>query len=110
MPEERRDAIIAGELPNDCKLRKDLRDKFFENVDIEKLATKEGLALVIQFLDKELGEDDLEKQVRTQEELEDCKRGDKDIEDFIFDFDRAYKRRRVPLELPYHHKLELLCY
>ena len=29
VPEQKRGAIIAAGLPNDCKLKKDLRDKFF---------------------------------------------------------------------------------
>ena len=44
------------------------------------------------FLDKELGEDDLEKQVRTWDSFEDCTRGIKDIEDFLSDYDCAYKK------------------
>ena len=32
LPEEKRGAIIASMLPNDSKLKKDLKDKFFENV------------------------------------------------------------------------------
>ena len=42
--------------------------------------------------DKELGEDDLEKQVRTWFEFENCQRGDKEIEDFISYFDRVYQK------------------
>ena len=92
LPEEKRGAIIASMLPNDSKLKKDLKDKFFENVVISELAKKEGLKLVKDFLEKELGEGDLEKKVRTWDEFEDCSRGDKGIEDFVSDFDRQYKR------------------
>ena len=36
-------ALIAASLPNDSvKYKKDLQDKFFEQVDGEKLATVEG--------------------------------------------------------------------
>ena len=45
-----------------------------------------------RFLDEELKEDDLEKQVRTWDEFEDCTRGEQDIEDFLSNFDRAYKK------------------
>ena len=57
-----------------------------------KLLSKEGLGLVKTFLEEQLGEDELEKQVRTWFEFEDCDRGNKDIEDFVSDFDRAYKK------------------
>ena len=63
--EEKMGAVIASLLPNDSKLKKDLKDKFFENVVIADLAKAGGLKLVKDFLDKELGEDDLEKKVRT---------------------------------------------
>ena len=39
-----------------------------------------------QFLEKELSEDDLEKQVRTWDTFEDCTRGTKNIEEFLSDF------------------------
>ena len=92
VPEEKRGAVIAALLPNDCKLKKDLKDKFFETVNVQALASKEGLKLVKKFLDEELKEDDLEKQVRTWDEFEDCTRGEQDIEDFLSNFDRAYKK------------------
>ncbi len=45
VPDEKKGAVIAGLLPNDCKLKKDLKDKFFEKVDVKKLASKDGLEL-----------------------------------------------------------------
>ena len=48
--------MIAGGLPNDCKLKKDLKDKFFENVDVAKLASKGGLGLVKTFLEEQPGQ------------------------------------------------------
>ena len=92
VPEEKQGAVIASLLPNDCKLKKDLKDKFFERVDITKLAAKGGLKLVTEFLDEELGEDDLEKMVRTCDDFEDCSRGQKDIDTFLSDYDRAYRK------------------
>ena len=38
VPEEKRGAVIAALLPNDCKLKKDLKDKFFETVDVNLMA------------------------------------------------------------------------
>ena len=92
VPDEKKGAVIAGTLPNDCKLKRDLKDKFFENVDVNKLTSKAGLGLVKTFLEEQLGEDELEKQIRTWFEFEDCERGNKDIEGFVSDFDRAYKK------------------
>ena len=92
VPKEKQGAILAARLPNESKLKKDLKDKFFESVDIVELAKEGGLQLVKEFLERELGEDDLEKQVRTWDSFEDCTRGSKDIEEFLSDFDRAYKK------------------
>lgn len=94
VPEEKMGAVIASMLPNDSKLKKDLKDKFFENVVITDLAKAGGLKLVKDFLDKELSEDDLEKRVRTWYEFEDCVRGSKDIEDFLSEFDRQYQKAK----------------
>ena len=92
IPKEKRGAILAARLPNESKLKKDLKDKFFESVDTNDLTKEGGLRLVKDFLERELGEDDLEKQVRTWDAFEDCTRGSKDIEEFLSDYDRAYKR------------------
>ena len=92
VPKAKQGGVLASKLPNDSKLKKDLRDKFFESVDIAELATDDGLKLVKTFLEEELGEDDLEKQVRTWDEFEDCIRGTSGIEDFLSTFDRAYKK------------------
>ena len=92
VPKVKQGAILAARLPNESKLKKGLKDKFFESVDIVELAKEGGLKLVKEFLERELGEDDLEKQVRTWDLFEDCTRGSKDIEEFLSDFDRAYKK------------------
>ena len=85
-------ALIAASLPNDStRYKKDLQDKFFEQVDGKKLVTEGGLQLVKDFLKKELGEEDLYKNVRYWNELEDCKqRDDEEIESFIDRFERCY--------------------
>ena len=57
--------MIADSLPNNsARHKKDLQDKFFEQVDGTKLVTEGGLELVKTFLKKELGEADLYKSVR----------------------------------------------
>ena len=48
--------------------------------------------LVKKFLEEELKEDDLEKQVRTWNEFQKCSQADQDIEDFLSNFNRAYKK------------------
>ena len=83
--------IIAGALPNESlKYKKGLQDKFFEQFNAENLCKEGGLQLVRDFLKKELGENDLDKSVRRWDKFEDCRRGDKGIEEFILDFERSY--------------------
>ena len=92
LPKAKLGAVVASRLPNDCALKKNLRDKFYETVDIADLTKEDGLKLVTEFLDKELGESELEKKIRTWDDFEDCCRGDKDIEEFVSDFDLQYQR------------------
>ena len=91
VPDEKKGAVIVGGLPNDCSLKKDLKDKFFENVDVKKLASAEGLGLVKAFLEEQLSKDELKKQIRTWFKFEGCDRGNKDKEDF----DRSYKKAAI---------------
>ena len=90
-PKEKLGSIIAASLPNESnRWKKGLQDKFFEEVDSDKLVLAAGLKLVTDFLTKELGEDELDKLVRVWDEFEDCKRGTSSIDEFLSNFDRAY--------------------
>ena len=62
---DKRGALIAASLPNNSsRYKKDLQDKFYEQVDSDKLVTKDGLEMVKSWLKKELGEEDLYMCVR----------------------------------------------
>ena len=89
VPDEKKGAVIVGGLPNDCSLKKDLKDKFFENVHVKKLASAGGL--VNAFLEEQFSKDELKKQIRTWFKFEGCDRGNKDKEDF----DRSYKKAAI---------------
>ena len=99
VPKVKQGAILAARLPNESKLKKDLKDKFFESVDIVELAKEGGLKLVKEFLERELGEDDLEKQVRTWDLFEDCTR-DTDYKILIVHI----RRWRLPQRSSYQHQ------
>ena len=106
-PEEKRGAIIASSLPNNStRYKKDLQDRFYEQVDGLALVRAGGVKLVRDFLVKELGEEDLDKMVRSWDEFENCRRGDKSVIDFLDSFDRCYKAvmaisasARIPAEI-----------
>ena len=89
----KRGALIAASLPNNSvRYKKDLQDKFYEQVDSSQLITEEGLEIVKTWLKKELGEEDLYKCVRVWEELEECKqKASETIEEFLDRFERCYK-------------------
>ena len=80
---DKRGALIAASLPNNSsRYKKDLQDKFYEQVDSDKLVTKDGLEMVKSWLKKELGEEDLYKCVRVWTKFEACKRKpDKKVEE-----------------------------
>ena len=106
-PEDKRGAIIASSLPNDSKrYKRDLQDKFYEQVDGLALVRAGGVKLVKDFLVKELGEEDLDKMVRVWDEFENCRRGDKSVVDFLDSFERCYNAvmaistsARIPAEI-----------
>ena len=87
-PKNTHGPIIAGGLPNESlKYGKGLQDKFFEQVDTDELVKETGLQLVKDFLQKELGETDLNKTIRRWDEFENFVGGDKGIEEFVSDFE-----------------------
>ena len=106
-PEDKRGAIIASSLPNDStRYKRDLQDKFYEQVDGLALVRAGGVKLVRDFLVKELGEEDLDKMVRVWDEFESCRRGDKSVVDFLDSFERCYNAvmaisasARIPAEI-----------
>ena len=106
-PEESRGAIIASSLPNNStRYKRDLQDKFYEQVDGLALVRSGGVKLVKEFLVKELGEEDLDKMVRVWDEFENCRKGDKSVVDFLDSFERCYnavmaisQSARIPAEI-----------
>ena len=106
-PEESRGAIIASSLPNNSsRYKKDLQDKFYEQVDGLALVRTGGVKLVRDFLVKELGEEDLDKMVRVWDEFENCRRGDTSVVQFLDSFERCYnavmaisQSARIPAEI-----------
>ena len=90
-PKDKYGAIIALTLPNNSKRwPKDLQDKFFEQVDGDKLVTADGLKLVRDFLETELAEEELYKMVRVWEVFEECSRRSDSIDIFLSNFERCY--------------------
>ena len=60
VPKEKRGAVIAASLPNDCSLKKDLCSLVFEEIKSDDLCIEGGLEKVILVLDRELGKSDID--------------------------------------------------
>ena len=79
--------MVIHSLPDKSKFKNGLAEKFMNKHSIEQMAGEE---LVKRFLDKELGEKELHKNISKWEILEDCSRSQrKEIHTFV---DRLTKR------------------
>ena len=72
--------VPKASFPNDYRLKKTLKDTCYNTVVTEDLIKDDGLPLVKNFLNKELGEDDIAK---TWDEFNDLTKEEENIEDFL---------------------------
>ena len=100
LADEKRGVAIALSLPDDDKCH--LRSTVLEKVDKTKLKARDGLKVLIELLDKLLGEDELEDSMRKYEDFEDYKRGRSEtIQQFIVNFEGKYdKIKNAGIALP----------
>ena len=93
LAEEKQGLCVALHLPNESKFGKDLKDKVLENISLEELKSREGLTKLFQFLDKEIGKDDIEDVTDKWDSFQDCKRlENQSFEEYIRDFELKYNR------------------
>ena len=69
VPPGKRAMLIISSIPNKSKFKNGLGEKFWDKHSAEQVAGEDGLALVKQYLDKELGEKELYKMVSRWEIL-----------------------------------------
>ena len=75
-------------LPNKSKFGNDLRERAFESLSEDDLSGNDGLKLVFEFLDKELGKNAVDDVIEKRDDFDSCKKtDDKSLEEFISDFE-----------------------
>ena len=90
---EKQGIVVALSLPEEDGLK--IREKVFEEIKLEDLNVEGGLDTLIEFLDKQLGKDELENALERFEDFEDYSRhSDESISQYIANFDQKYSRIR----------------
>ena len=90
---EKQGIVVALSLPEEDGLK--IREKVFEEIKLADLNVEGGLDTLIDFLDKQLGKDELENALERFEDFEDYSRhSDESISQYIANFDQKYSRIR----------------
>ena len=91
---------VALSLPDDDENK--IKDKVFDQIALDELKDEDGLNILIAFLDKHLGKDDLADSIEKFEDFDDFKRKDgQTIQEFIAMFDSKYRKiEKKDMSLP----------
>ena len=82
---------VALSLPEDDEYK--IKDKVFDQIALDELKDEDGLNILIAFLDKHLGKDDLADSIEKFEDFDDFKRKEgQTIQEFIAMFDCKYRK------------------
>ena len=99
IPKEKQGITIALTLPENHT--SGIRGKVFEEVQLSELQKDTGLNILIGFLDKHLGRDDIVDQYEKFADFEDFKRGSDNIFQYIANFHQRYHRlEKLNMKLP----------
>lgn len=79
-----------------------IREKVFDQLNLEDLKKETGLKTLIEFLDKHLAKDDLADSLEKFEDFEDFKRSDgQSVNEYISIFDAKYRKiKKKNMKLP----------
>ena len=91
---------VALSLPDDDENK--IKDKVFDQIALDELKDENGLNILIAFLDKHLGKDDLADSIEKFEDFDDFRRKDgQTIHEFIAMFDSKYRKiEKKDMSLP----------
>ncbi len=93
IPKKKQGIAIALSLPEDGNNTSGIREKVFEEVDLDALETDTGLDTLITFFDKHLAKDDLADTYEKFEDFEDFERKQElPITEYIQNYDQKYNR------------------
>ena len=86
---EKQGLVVALSLPEDDESQ--IRDKVFSEIDLSALNGEDGLDLLMGYLDKQFGKDDLTVTYEFYVDFDRCKRaGGQKVNDFILEFEKKY--------------------
>ena len=113
LKKEKQGIAIALSLPENDNIR----EKVFDELDIDDLKKNDGLDTLMLFLDAQLGKDDLVDSLEKFEDFEDLSReSGQSISDFIALFDQKYHKRiqsnktAIMIKLPQQYKKIVKCH
>ena len=99
VPKKKQGIAIALTLPDDHP--SGIRAKVFEEIKLTDLDKGTGLDSLLQFMDKNLGKDDITDQYEKFEEFEDYRRSGENITEYIANFHQRYIRlEKLNMTLP----------
>ena len=100
LKKEKQGIAVALSLPEDDENR--IKDKVFDQISLDDLKSADGLDILLTFLDKHLGKDDLSDSVEKFDEFDDCQRKEgQTIQEFIGIFDSLYRKiEKEGMKLP----------
>ena len=91
LPKSKQGIVVALYLPEDDETH--IRERVFDQIPLQDLKTDDGLIILLNFLDKHCGKDELVDSLEKYEDFESFEREDgQSILNFISVFDLKYKR------------------
>ena len=101
-PKKKQGIAIALSLPADGDEETGIREKVFEELELEDLEKDTGLDTLMTFFDKHLGKDNVADSFEKFEDFEDCSRQlETSIVEYIKNFDKKYNRLvKLNMSLP----------
>ena len=101
LPKEKQAIAVALSLPQTPDTT-GIRERVFEELELSDLKKEDGMKTLTDYLDKNLGKDDLVDSLEKFEDFEDyTRRSGQSINDYVAEFDQKYnKLRKLKMELP----------
>ena len=91
LPKYKQGIVVALSLPEDVETH--IRERVFDQIPLQDLKTDDGLIILLNFLDKHCGKDELVDSLEKYEDFESFEREDgQSIQNFISVFDLKYKK------------------
>ena len=94
LPKEKQAIAVALSLPQTPDTT-GIRERVFEELELSDLKKEDGMKTLTDYLDKNLGKDDLVDSLEKFEDFEDyTRRSGQSINDYVAEFDQKYNKLR----------------